>query len=70
MIAHVSIFPINMNRGLLLPTEFLMVEYEAQYGDWHCLLYYDYYYDDDYYISNRRPDGGMFRDMEIDNVRI
>lgn len=70
MIAHVSILPINMNRGLLLPIEFLMVEYEAQYGDWHCLLYYDYYDDDYYYISNRRPDGGMFRDMEIDNVRI
>lgn len=70
MIAHISINPINMNRGLLLPIEFLMVEYEAQYGDWHCLLYYDYDYYYYYYISNRRPGGGMFRDTETDNVRI
>lgn len=71
MTAHISIKPINMTRGLLLPIEFLMVEYEAQYGDWHCLLYYhyysDYYY---YYISNRRPGGGMFRDTGTDSVRI
>lgn len=71
MIDHISVNPINMTRGLLLPIEFLMVEYEAQYGDWHCLLYYDYYDDDDYYnISNRRPGGGMFRDTETDSMRI
>lgn len=67
MIAHISTNPINMTRGLLLPIEFLMVEYEAQYGDWHCLLYYDYYY---YNISNRRPGDGMFRDTETASVRI
>lgn len=65
MIAHISTKPINMTRDLLLPIEFLMVEYEAQYGDWHCLLYYYYYY-----ISNRRPGDGMFRDTETASVRI